>query len=196
MDNFSLRLWVLLTYLLFIGSAHAKESGHFTRNFWQPTYHGIRLNYCTFDGKSCGLDVATTYCKMMGYQRAMHHVIANNVGLTQYLYVPAKCVGWRCHGFKVIRCRGDIQHNPPQEYHYRLHRFSFPRYENYRVDWCYDGLHRCGRAAAYSFCRRMGYMDVRHFSSESQLPATKAIGNQTLCFGRLCRGFRQIDCYR
>lgn len=173
----------------------AKPSEVFHRSFWQPYYHGERLNYCTFDGK-CGMPVATSYCQMMGYARADQQIIANNVGLSNYLGVHARCIGWRCNGFKTIRCRSDITHKPPKVYHYRFKRFVYPRFNQYRVDWCYDGARNCGKRAAYSFCRRLGYASARNFTIQKHVSATQAIGNQKLCFGPECNGFSKIDCYR
>lgn len=167
----------------------------FHRSFWHPQYHGERLNYCTLDGQ-CGLKVATSYCQMMGYEKADQALIANNVGLTNYLHVKARCVGWRCNGFKTIRCMNVITHKPPKPYHYRLRRFVYPRFNNYRIDWCYDGKKGCGQRAAFSFCRRLGYMSVKRYTIEKNVPATQAIGNQKLCFGSQCNAFTKIDCFR
>lgn len=171
------------------------------RNFWQPYYHGVRLNYCTLDGV-CGRKVANYYCQMMGYHHADHDIIANNVGLTRYLSAPGKCPvratckGWQCDGFKTIRCASKLQHRPPKYYHYSKRRFVFPRYNDYRVAYCYDGVSGCGRRAAYSFCRRLGYKQVVSFKMEKGIAATQAIGNQKLCFGPLCQAFSEIDCSR
>ena len=54
------------------------------RNFWHPTYHGERLDYCTVDGKECGKAVANRYCQMLGYDYSSQNVIAYNIGLTNY----------------------------------------------------------------------------------------------------------------
>jgi hypothetical protein len=184
-----------LTVLLGISYA-AKKEEIFHRSYWQPYYHGQRLNYCTLDGNECGLAVATQYCKMMGYLHADHQIIANNVGLTNYILTPAHCSGWRCNGFKTIRCVGKMSHIPPKSYYYRLRRFVFPRYNHYRIDWCYDGTHYCGKRSALSFCRRMGYMQARSFTIQKHVAATQAIGNQKLCFGQHCDAFSEITCYR
>ncbi len=172
------------------------NSEKFYRSFWLPNYHGERLSYCALDGKECGLAIATRYCKMMGYARADQQIIDHNIGLSRYLSTKARCQGWRCNGFKTIRCVASIPHNPPKPYYYRFRHFVYPRFNNYRVAWCYDGQQGCGRQAAYSFCRRMGYLTTRRYSLQKQIAATKAIGNQKLCFGKECSGFEFIDCYR
>lgn len=192
------RKGVLLALLGFFvsGLFAAKPSETFHRSFWQPYYHGQRLAYCSLDEKECGLAVANHYCQIMGYTRADKQIIANNIGLANYISSTARCTGWRCNGFKTIRCRSKISQKPPKAYHYRLIRFVFPRFNNYRVDWCYDGKSGCGKQAAYSFCRRMGYNNTRHYSIQNHISATQAIGNQKLCFGDACRAFSEIDCFR
>ncbi|MDI9818578.1 MULTISPECIES: hypothetical protein [unclassified Legionella] len=195
MTFFSKLLVICMLALSAINSGFGAQKDNFYRSFLQPKYHGERLNYCTLDGK-CGSAVATNYCKLMGYAYADQQIIDHNVGLTNYLFCDARCKGWRCNGFKVIRCVANMSHKPPRTYHYRLRRFVYPRFDNYRIDWCYDGHRGCGRKAAHSFCRRMGYLDSRKFAIEKNIAATKAIGNQKLCFGTLCNAFAYINCYR
>ncbi len=180
-----------------IGEASAENKKHnFYRNFWNPTYHVQRLNYCMLDGKICGLSLANKYCQMMGYERANEAIIDYNVELTNYLLTNAQCRGWNCNGFTLITCVGNFSEKPPQNYYYRSQRFVFPRFGEYRVDWCYENGHGCGQRAAFSFCRRMGYMNAELYKKQENVQATKAIGNQKLCFGDQCRGFSSITCYR
>ncbi|RUR16905.1 hypothetical protein ELY21_12365 [Legionella sp. km535] len=166
------------------------------RTIWHPTYLGERLDYCSFDGKECGKDVANRYCQMLGYDYSSQNVIAYNVGLTNYLSSRAQCKGWRCNGFMTISCAIGLSHNPPKPYHYREKEFAYPRYNDYRVDWCYDKDKGCGARAANSFCSRMGYLQAKRFVKESQISATKSIGSQELCFGNQCNAFKSILCYR
>jgi hypothetical protein len=185
-----LKTLVLLTLMLNTAFA-AKEF----RNFWEPYYHGLRLNYCRLDCPECGLPVASKYCQMLGYEKADKAIIDYNAGLTRFLFMRMTCKGWECNSFKLIRCVGKVSHNPPEIYHYTLRRFVFPRFENYRVDWCYDGKTQCGKRPAYSFCRRLGFKGVKYFKKQEQVPATKAIGNQRLCFGNLCKAYSEIVCH-
>lgn len=186
----------IFTVLILSNSFAALPRDAYHRNFWQPFYHGERLNYCMLGGKDCGYTVATRYCRIMGYERADQQIIANNVGLTSYLGTRLKCKGWRCNGFKTIRCLGQIKHQPAKAYYYRYQRYVYPRFNNYRVDWCYDGVKGCGYRAALSFCKRMGYLEARGYKPQPCISATKAIGNQKLCFGPKCKAFSQISCYR
>ena len=196
--TFFYRVFTICALMLVMSgpSSAADRSKNFYRNFELPTYHGLRLNYCSLQNKDCGMSVATRYCQMMGYAYADQQLIDHNVGLTHFLSVPARCNGWRCNGFKTIRCVARFTHEPPKPYHYRLRKFVYPRYEHYRVDWCYDGRRGCGRRAAFSFCRRMGYLRARHFAMQDKVAATMAIGNQKLCFGQHCKAFSYIDCFR
>ncbi|KTC65915.1 Uncharacterised protein (plasmid) [Legionella adelaidensis] len=191
------KLFCFLSVFFLSFSIQAQEAAEkeFYRNFWYPTYHGKRLNYCSFKGK-CGQPVATRYCQMLGYKDANKQVIDYNVGLTNFLGTRAECRGWRCSGFKLITCVGKIGHKPAEKYYYRYRRFPLPRFQHYRVDWCYKNGTGCGQRAAYSYCRMLGYSKTKDYKIEPHVPATKALGNQRLCFGNQCNGFSYISCYR
>jgi hypothetical protein len=148
------------------------------------------------DGKECGLAMATRYCKIMGYAKASGERIDYNVGVTNYLSTRFQCKGWGCNGFKWITCRGVFSHTPKRSYFYRSKRYVFPQFDHYRVNWCYENEKGCGKQAASSFCRRMGYTRVLSYQKQTNVPATQALGNQKLCFGPTCQGFSEIICYR
>ncbi|MBL7479929.1 hypothetical protein [Legionella bononiensis] len=197
MINF--RRFLVFIFVLCFFSLQSNASGLKNKAFrtiWHPTYLGERLDYCSFDGKECGKEVANRYCQMLGYDYSSQNVIAYNVGLTNYLASRAQCKGWRCNGFMTISCSIGLSHNPPKPYHYREKQFVYPRYNDYRVDWCYDKNKGCGARAANSFCSRMGFLQAKRFVKEAQISATKSIGSQELCFGHQCNAFKSILCYR
>ncbi len=193
------RYSIIGLFLIITSIGYAKDGPSelsFYRNFWNPAFNSQRLSYCSLDEKLCGQGIANRYCHLMGYHEASEAIIDYNVGVTHYLTTPARCTGWRCHGFMLITCKNNFHHQPTKDYYYREQRFVFPRFSHYRVDWCYKNGTQCGQRAAYSFCRRMGYRRVVHYNKEKHVAATKALGNQRLCFGRACSGFGYITCYR
>lgn len=194
--NVLLKLNALILLFGMSSVCTANQKDDFFRNFWSPEYHAQRLAYCTFDGKECGLPVATRFCRMLGYQKADKAIIAHNVGLTHYIATKGECKGWRCNGFKLIRCVGNASKSSPELYAYRYRRFVFPRMANYRIAWCYKNEKQCGKQTANSFCRRMGYLKATEYEKQENVPATKALGNHKLCFGKNCSGFKRIICYR
>ncbi|KTC80012.1 hypothetical protein Lche_2032 [Legionella cherrii] len=197
MINF--RYVMFLVFLFCSFSSHSNTNGKHNkafRNFWHPTFLGERLDYCTVDGKECGKIVADRYCQMLGYDYSSDNEIAYNIGLTHYLSTGESCKGWRCNGFMTIACVTNLSHTPPKPYHYREKRFAVPRFNDYRVDWCYDQKQGCGSRAANSFCSRMGFLQAKYFVKETQVSATKTIGSQELCFGNQCNAFKLIVCYR
>lgn len=197
MINFRSVLILIVCCFSYFGQLNASDKQNKAyRNFWHPTFLGERLDYCTFDGRECGKAVANRYCQTLGYEYSTQNVIAHNVGLTKYLDSRAACTGWRCNGFMTIACATGLSHVPPKPYHYREKRFAVPRYNDYRIDWCYDQNHGCGLKAANSFCNRMGFIQAKRFVKETQVSATKAIGSQQLCFGNECNAFKMIVCYR
>lgn len=164
-------------------------------NYWHPLYHGQRLGYCNLDGTVCGKPVADKYCQILGYKSSSAQVKAPNVGLTHFLDTRAECKGWQCDGFINITCVTPLSHSPAQSYYYREKSFYYPRYANYPVDWCYINSQHCGKKAAQSFCRRIGYMEAKAFFKESAIATSRTLGSEELCFGQ-CQGFKKIVCSR
>lgn len=194
-------LRISLISLFFLSTFWASEStagtnNNAVRSFWHPTYLGQRLDYCTQNKAQCGKVVANRYCQMLGYTQAKTYAIAHNVGLTNFLESRARCVGWTCDGFMNIDCTTELSHSPPKPYYYSEKQFYHPRFNGYRVDWCYEKDKQCGRKAAFSFCRRMGYLDAKTYTKALKSYATQTIGSQALCFGPQCTSFESIKCYR
>lgn len=188
---------VVLTVSFLLSVAHAADNKQaYYRSFWSPTYHGKLLDYCLPDKKQCGTKVADQYCQMMGYDKSSKSTIAYNVGVTQYLGACTGCKSWMCNGFQRISCVAKTLHKPTKDYYFRSKKYVVPRFNHYRVDWCYKDGKGCGKQAAFSFCRRMGYMHEQGYTIEAHVAATRALGNQRLCFGDDCNAFKSITCYR
>jgi hypothetical protein len=197
-----IRLFTVIIAIFFnIGFLHAKKDDlSYYNDFWNPQYHNKSLNYCMLYSKECGGAVADKFCKVMGYENSSKSIIAHNVGLANYLDACKKCSthckGWNCNGFKLIRCAGKLSHTPAQSYYFRSKTFVLPRFNKYRVAWCYADGNDCGKKVAFSFCRRMGYQKEIGYKKDPLIKATKDIGNQQLCFGDKCDAFSYITCYR
>lgn len=189
-------VWIgLLMSLPFI-SCNAATTNSESRAFWHPQYRGLHLAYCSYDKQQCGKSIADKYCQQMGYERSDRSVIANNIGLSNYLNTRLRCKGWECNGFALIDCYKKISHKPAAEYYYTKKRFHYPRFRGYRVDWCYDDGKQCGSKVAQSFCKRLGYMRSNQYRREKSVYASKTLGDRKLCFGSQCNGFEFIDCSR
>ena len=194
----TMRLHFKLLFMMILCIAHvtAHARGQFFRSFWYPMYHGERLAYCTRDEKKCGQDIARAYCQEIGYAEAKDQRIEHNVGKTYFWEQGGECLGWKCDGFLLISCAGKFKSHPPKEYTYRIKVFMYPRFENHRVDWCLNQGKSCGHPAAYSYCRRMGYSKDKQYTQDEHVPATKTLGDRSLCYGKKCRGFEKIECQR
>lgn len=189
-------LLVLLGFFI-LTPLHAEDkAARYYRNYWYPTYHVQPLNYCKLDHQSCGHLVANRYCQIMGYEKAVQIIKDNNVGVSNYIESKTRCIGWQCDGFRLIRCMKHQKHQPIADAYYRSKRFVFPRFNHYRVDWCYNNHQQCGARSAFSFCRRMGYLKATDFAIDKRALATKSLGDHQLCFGPKCRSFQSITCYR
>jgi hypothetical protein len=187
----------LIGALCFTGVVFAKKSKEdYHRSFWYPNYHGERLAYCNKDETQCGKIIADAYCKTLEYAEVDDYRIAHHVGRTHYFDNQGECTGWKCDGFLFINCRGHFNEMPHPTYQYRMRKFVYPRYENDRVDWCYKEKIACGKRAAYSFCRRMGYTAAENFKRDDEVLSAKTLGDHVLCYGKTCKGFQHITCRR
>tara|TARA_Y100000588_G_C14255118_1_gene925090 strand:+ start:2554 stop:3138 length:585 start_codon:yes stop_codon:yes gene_type:complete len=187
----------ILSLSVVFGRVYANHNqDDYYRNFWSPQYHARSLDYCSCNNSVCGKKIADGYCRKMGYKKADKYLKEYNVGLTYALDGEGSCVGWQCHGFKLIRCVADLPDNVPQNYSYRKKQFNYPRLDEYRVDWCYKNQSGCGKKVAQSFCRRLGFMKSTHYEIDKNIAATRNIGSRELCFGKHCNGFKKIICYR
>ena len=188
---------IWLIFMWFICSATLVQASQtIYRSFWEPLYHGQKLAYCLLGDHTCGKVVADSYCQKMGYKKSDHFIKAYNAGLTNYLSENARCQGWLCHSFKVIRCVGGISHHKPTGYMYRFKKFVLPRLNKYRVAWCNAVKGECGKIVARSFCKRMGYLREKTYMPQHYVLATRTLSEQKLCFGPQCDGFASIVCYR
>lgn len=195
--------WVSGSVLLY-----SAQSNQYYRDFWYPTYHIQPLNYCTQDNLCCGKKVADRYCQILGYEKSVKIIKANNVGISNYLELKytgkkARCIGWKCHGFELIRCEKLQNHHIKvanktyyQDYYYREKRFNLPRMAHFRVAWCYTKNNHCGKYVANSFCRRLGYLKSSDLKKDPNVLASIKIGDKALCFGKDCSGFEYITCFR
>lgn len=200
MIRFFIALWGL--FLSFADVAYSSQNKlDYYHDFWSPRYHGELLSNCFYHKSICGIEVANQYCKVMGYKKAIKALVTNNVGLANYIdgcpnCKKYQCKGWDCNGFKVIRCVDSVEHAPGYSYHYRQRNFVLPRLDNFRLDWCYEDGKGCGKKVANSFCRIMGYTESHDYKLDNKVYASREIGNGKLCFGKNCRGFSYINCYR
>ena len=79
--------------------------------------------------------------------------------------------------------------NPPQVFHY-----SYPKYGEYNLDWCYTWATDCGKKAADAYCRYKGHLWSSVYSKNSDIGGTKLIGTGQLCSYDWCDGFTHITC--
>ena len=77
-------LLVLLPFVTFAEGQDARRDVVGYRDFWFPKYHGMRLSYCSEDHDVCGMELASKYCGLMGYDKASKMMIEHNVGLTRF----------------------------------------------------------------------------------------------------------------
>jgi hypothetical protein len=193
------RLSKLLLFILAFGcfaSSQTIPQSTVLRMFWHPMMKGERLDYCNEDLTKCGRQIASCYCKKMGYDYAKRFVKAPNLGLTRFVSEKNECRGWKCSGFDFIECQGERKYlsRPSSDYQQKL--FVRPRWHHFPVSWCYKNSKQCGAQSAYAFCRYQGYGKVVQYSKQKSVPASKEMATSALCINQNCKGFEYILCER
>ncbi|MBA2653614.1 MAG: hypothetical protein H0U71_00915 [Gammaproteobacteria bacterium] len=70
-----------------------------------------------------------------------------------------------------------------------------PKMGNLRVDCCLKLNKECGKPAADSFCRSMGFKQSVNCKIDSnRCTPTFIIGTQTICSQPFCKGFDEVEC--
>jgi hypothetical protein len=83
----------------------AKSYHYRKRIFYFPRYDKYRVDWCnTSKHNSCGLKVANSFCKRIGYMRSKGFKKEQHVAKTRTLGSQALCLGDMCNGFKYIIC--------------------------------------------------------------------------------------------
>ena len=191
--NIKQQLMVLILCVVSIAGQAHKADDIYYRTFWNPVVQGKRLDYCASSAKVCGLPIAASFCKIMGYDAVSQAEIDYNVGFTKHFDNAALCKGWNCHGWKLIRCKSHFKKKTDNTL---TKVFYYPRMHWARVDYCYMKGSGCGQRAAYAFCRSMSYEHVLSFKKQSHVLSTCTLGEQRRCFGNECDSFYQITCTR
>jgi len=165
--------------------------------YWNPMFHGERLNYCNEDKSCCGRKIASQYCVMMGFNDVSRYQKAPNLGFTRYISGKNECQGWMCSGFDFIECTGERRYSARPLSDFREELFVRPRWKKFPLAWCFDSqAKKCGRRAAYAFCRWQGYGKLIRYSNQKEVPASRKIGTNELCINKNCISFEYIVCKR
>lgn len=75
--------------------------------------------------------------------------------------------------------------------------FNNPRYQGFRLDWCWTWAHHCGHRTANEFCRRNGYRRAVNWKAPLiEISPTKMMGSGQLCTIGRCGSFEWITCVK
>jgi hypothetical protein len=73
--------------------------------------------------------------------------------------------------------------------------FRNPRYQGFRLDWCWTWAKHCGHKTANEFCRRQGYRRAVNWKAPViEISPTKMMGSGQLCTIGRCGSFEWITC--
>ncbi len=76
--------------------------------------------------------------------------------------------------------------------------FSEPKWNGYRLDWCYTAGAQCGVRAATEWCKRQGFAGATDFQDDPDVGKknirTIVLSNGGICTSTVCDSFKSITC--
>jgi hypothetical protein len=78
------------------------------------------------------------------------------------------------------------------------YKYRSPRWNDYRLDWCFKWGTECGKPAADNFCMRRRWTGARDFEADPNIGASEATmvsSSNQVCDQSTCTGFKYITCY-
>lgn len=166
--------------------ASTTEQKTFSDTFHFPTYQGLALDWCMDIGQTCGPQVAETFCKARGYDKASFdgpYKLA--FGKTLTLRTEKSCEEpGKCYGFKSITCTGAAT------------RFYYPRHNSGELyDICVTFGHRCNAEAIDAICIDKGFVHSFGFSGPFTVSYTLTVQDHEICDEpHGCGAFIFLDC--
>ena len=177
-------------------------SAPYLGRYYEPSYNGLRLDYCYKWGQQCGYKAANQWCKAVSPNlTATDFTIGWNMPSTHVMGDNKNCTKSICDRFDMITCL-DTSSTPEttswkskyggtnEATYYDI------LYKGYPLDYCYKWGQQCGIAAADSWCKAeagLSYKAVA-YKADWDRPATYVIGDQGVCTSNKCDRITSITC--
>lgn len=159
-----------------------------TMTYWNPTYYGLKVDWCKDFEKDCGRPAADLFCKKKGFSASSSYSKDISVSKTLTVGNHAVCekAYHQCDSFNSISCKRTSC------------RFNYPQYRSQPLDWCKRFARECGRPAADEFCKKNGYSFAKYYfkARYTGTGETLTIGDHAECDPdhHRCDTFAYITC--
>ena len=172
------------------------------KQFDEPRYKHLALDWCKSWQKDCGQPAADAYCVSQGWESASKYAKADNVEYPTRVIGDSKiCDAEGCDSFSSIVCQkadhaeeetgGDGNYG---EGEYEAVRYDYPRAGKWHLDWCLSYQADCGKPSAEYYCQSKGHAHAKDFAIDENYGKTRIMKTGEKCTDESCDGFKYISC--
>ncbi len=181
------------------------------KQFDEPKYKHLALDWCKSWQKDCGQPAADAYCVSQGWESASKYAKAEDVEYPTRVIGDNKiCDAEGCDSFSSIICQkadhveepkadeGDYGDNAGDgdynEGGYEAVTYNYPRAGKWHLDWCLSYGADCGKPAAEYYCKAKGHGHAKAFEIDENYGKTRIMKSGEKCTDQSCDGFKYITC--
>ena len=176
------------------------------KQFDEPQYKHLALDWCKSYTKDCGKPAADAYCVSQGYGSASKYSKAEDVEYpTRVISDNHICDEAGCDSFASIVCeKADPVEENTDDYAdggndyseggYEAVTYDYPRAGKWHLDWCLSYQQNCGKPAADYYCKSKGHEGSSAFEIDSDFGKTRVMKTGEKCTDQSCDGFKYITC--
>jgi hypothetical protein len=172
------------------------------KQFDEPQYKHLALDWCKSWQKDCGQPAADAYCVSQGWESASKYTKAEDVEYPTRVIGDSKiCDAAGCDSFSSIICQkaehveeetgGDGDYG---EGGYEAITYDYPRSGKWHLDWCLSYNADCGKPAAEYYCQQKGHGHAKAFEIDENYGKTRNLKTGEKCTDQSCDGFKFITC--
>ena len=168
-----------------------------TKQFDEPQYKKLALDWCKSWASDCGKPAADAYCVSQGYETASKYSKASDVGYpTRVISDNRICDEPGCDSFSVIICE-KAEAQTDEDYSdggYDSVTYDYPKAGKWHLDWCLTYGQNCGKPVAEYYCQSKGHQHATAFEIDKDYGKTRLMKTGEKCEDPSCDGFKYITC--
>jgi hypothetical protein len=152
----------------------------------------LRVDWCLNWGNNCGKPAAEAFCQARGFRQALSFQSQRMGGPTWVAGDRKICLHPVCTALVNVTCEGEADARSFA----MVQDFPDPTINHVPIATCLAHAHECGKPAADSFCRAVGFLRATHFQESAPSGPIVHFGDATNCSGEHCRALKNVICSR
>jgi hypothetical protein len=178
------------------GPPSKKASGP-AKSFPQPRQgqdgpYNLRVDWCLNWATNCGKPAADAFCDARGFKQAVSFQSEITGGPTWVAGDRKICLHPACGALAAVACEGEAD----RKSFTLVDEFPTLTINHVPIATCLQPSRECGKPAADSVCRAIGFTRATHFSEAPGGGPIVHFGDGTPCTGEKCRVLAGVICSR